>query len=39
MKQLFETILNKILAEQSDSAAQDEVTGKESVYTPDQQNF
>ncbi len=39
MKQLFETILNKILAEQSDSAAQDEVTGKESVYTPDQQKF
>lgn len=39
MKQLFEEILNEILAEQGAESTDTEITGKESVYTPDQQKF
>jgi hypothetical protein len=39
MKQLFEEILNEILAEQVAESADTEITGKESVYTPEQQKF
>ena len=39
MKQLFEEILNEILAEQGAKSTDTEITGKESVYTPEQQKF
>ena len=39
MKKLFERVLDEILAEQDASTDDIEVTGTESVYTPEQQKF
>jgi hypothetical protein len=39
MTRLFEEILNEILAEQNAKSNEQEVTGNESVYTPEQQKF
>jgi hypothetical protein len=39
MKKLFEEVLAEILAEQDAENNELEVTGKESVYTPEQQKF
>ena len=39
MRKLFEEILNEIIAEQNGKDPALDVTGKESIYTPDQQKF
>lgn len=39
MRELFEEILNEILAEAENTSKEIEITGKESVYTPEQQKF
>lgn len=39
MKKLFEQVLDEILSEQETSTDDIEVTGTESVYTPEQQKF